>query len=325
VKLVVLSNPRQREEIFLRNVLPPLEDSLASLPDSTLVSVPATRPAALRPGRPGWLSAIKTVRRADTVFWGQFHLHPGIEVWGLAYSHPLARRAVLAIEQWESGVEHLGRIVDAQHLHACFVLYRQAYIELRRRFPELPFVRLPLGFNRDVFRDLDVDRDIYAFSMGRRHEPLHEALSRYCAARGLVYRYSMTRNDPPDVVELNRLTARSRYFVVTPPDLQNPERTGRFSPITSRYLEGAGAGARLLGVRPRDLDEYGELLPPDALVECAPNGDDLDDVLTRADADPAFDERRIAVRDHVHREHGWERRAETIYDHLRRLDDQGGD
>jgi hypothetical protein len=320
MRLAVICDSVGRSDISVRNVIPPFEDALASQPGATLVgSLARRRPNGL-PGRPAWLAAIRTVRKADWVFWTQLHLRPAFGVWALAYTRPLARRAMLAVEQWEHDIDNLARIVDAQRMTACFVIYRASAVELQARYPGLPFYRVPMGFNSGAFHDLELERDLYAFWMGRRHEPLHRALVAHCAGRGIVYRYSLTRDDPDTVAELNRLISRSRYFVVTPPDVDNPARTGAFSPFTTRYLEGPAAGSRLLGVIPGDRAEYDELLPEGAMVECAPDGSDLAEVLERADADPRFDERRLAVRDHVQREHSWERRAVDVYERLVRLD-----
>ena len=82
--------------------------------------------------------------------------------------------------------------------------------------------------------------------MGRRHEPLHQALLAYCEARGLRYVYP--KDGGLSTEELDRLTSSAQYFVATPPDLDNPKRTGGFSPLLMRYFEGLAAGTRLLGV-----------------------------------------------------------------------------
>lgn len=316
MRLVVVSDPAARRTVFLRNVIPPFEDALASMPNATLVSGTLERHPSGRSRVPAWLAAVRTVRRADCVFWCQLHLKPGVASWALAYARPLAQRAIFALEQWEHEIDALARIVDAQRLTACFVIYRQAHEALVRRYPDLPFRRAPMAFNRSVFRDLELERDVYAFWMGRRHEPIHQALVEYCAARNLTYRYSRGQRDPATVAELSRLVARARYFVVTPPNLDNPERTGNYSPITTRYLEGPGGGSRLLGVIPGDRAEYDEILPNEAMVECAPDGSDLADVLERADADPLWDERRRAIHDHVHALHGWDHRARAVHAEL---------
>jgi hypothetical protein len=224
------------------------------------------------------------------------------------------------IDAWRPHLDNLARVVRTQRLSSCFVLYTEAIDLLRERHPGLPFHWLPVGFNNDVFSDLGRHRDIDVFWMGRRHEPLHQAIQAYCAERQLVYRFSQDVNDPATTEELNELIARSRYFVVTTPDLSGALRTGGFRPLTARYLEGAAAGSSLLGVPPiaRELEYF---LPPGALVECRADGSDLGTVLDAAEADSGLDGRRIATRDAVREAHGWERRAELLVEHLKALDE----
>ena len=96
---------------------------------------------------------------------------------------------------------------------------------------------------------------------------------RYCADRGLEYRYTI-RSGEFSPSELGRLVGSCRYFIVTPPDVDHPERTGGYSPFVMRYFEGLAAGARLLGVLPKS-GEYEMLLPLDVILQVAPDGSDL--------------------------------------------------
>ncbi len=125
---------------------------------------------------------------------------------------------------------------------------------------------------------------------------------------------------PIPLEELSRLSARARYFVTLPPDIEDPVRTGGTSPLTSRYVEGVGAGCRLLGMRPRS-GEFELLLPDNAIVECAADGSDLSAVLDEADADPEFEAKAAEVCALAHREHTWERRAEDVYGRLLRAEE----
>jgi hypothetical protein len=115
--------------------------------------------------------------------------------------------------------------------------------------------------------------------------------------------------------ELGRLTSSAQYFVATPPDLDNPTRTGGFSPLVMRYFEGLAAGTRLLGVLPRS-GEYEAILPKDAFCEVAPDGSDLARRLDEDRSNPnnqrAVDAAGAFVREH----HSWRRRAEQVFDHL---------
>lgn len=312
MRLVVLSGRHLARETQNRNVVPPLEDALASFPQATLVLPPTLRRAPTASGRPAWLNAIRTIRRTDAVFWLQMHLRPATPVWAAAYVQPLARRGTLAMDAWEPTIADLGRILAAQRLFSAWVHYTQAFDWLTAHFPAIRLSWLRVGFNQNVFHDLGVDRDIYALWIGRRHEPLHQALLEHCAQRGLVYRYSRNANDPATTEELNELVSRARYYLVTPPNLSDAARTGSYAPLTMRYVEGPAAGSRLLGVAPRRL-ELDAHLPAGALVEVSADGSDLANVLERADVDPSFEDTRTAVRDYVCGGHSWIARATEIY------------
>jgi glycosyltransferase involved in cell wall biosynthesis len=196
------------------------------------------------------------------------------------------------------------------------VFFREAALDLARRQPKARVEWLPFGYDASVFRDLGLERDIFAYWMGRRYEPLHERLQAYCAERGLFYRSTKRGGEFPNPHDLNEVIARSRYFVVTPPNLDNPARTGHYSPMVMRYLEGLASGARLLGVLP-NREEYERMLPLDAIVQCAPDGSDLEEALERDAADPQAAEKTRAAQQRVAEEHSWEQRARTIHARLR--------
>lgn len=312
MRLAILSLRDRSLAIGMRNISPPLEDALCGFPDVTLVAPPADRRPSFRPSRPAWLAAILTVRRADTVFWIQSHVRPPWAMWGLAYARPTAGRSFYAIDPWEPSIRTLARVISCQRLVRAFVEYRQAYEDLLKLRPDAPVEWLPIGVSLDVFRDLEIERDIDIYSMGRRHEPLHQALQALAERRGLLYRYSQHPGDPATREELNELINRCRYFVTLTPNHQNPARTGSYYPVTSRFVEGAAAGARLLGSIPY-RPEYEWHFPFGGVIECSASGADIEDVLDRADADPAWEATRVAVRDHVRATHGWEDRAARIH------------
>ncbi len=289
-----------------KTMVPPLEERLASKEDATVVRPPALRRPTFRQDLPAWLSAIRTLRRSDAVFWMQMSSSPEHQLWPLMYVNPLARRSAWVLDSWRPKLRKIGRVAAAQRLSPLFVGIREARDALAIEQPGLKVHWLPYAANGDVFRDQGLERDVFAYWMGRRSEGLDRALAAYCAERGLEYRTDRATGD-----DLARLVARARYFVVTPPDLTSVERTGGFSPLALRYFEGLAAGARLLGVLPRS-GEYEDLLPLDAVVQVAPDGHDLAAALDRGVSDEAI-ERAQAL---VHAEHRWEHRADVIYDVL---------
>jgi hypothetical protein len=315
MNLVYLSNRLLETEVYWRNITPPLERAFGDMADTTVITPPPLRRATFRSDRPAWLSMIKTVRRADAVFWVQGHLKPPTPLWALAYVPPLAVRSTLVLDAWGQHLDNLAAVVDKLGIHRCYVLYTEALPSLSANHGALGFRWLPMAANSDVFTDLGHDRDIYAFWLGRRHDALHEALRRHCSERNLVYRFTTGGHDPATVEELQQIAARSRYIVATPPDVNDPVRTGGYSPLTSRYIEGPLAGARSMGVaavRP-EMDYFFE---DGEFVACAEDGSDLSGVLDAADSDPKWEERRTAARDRFRQRHTWAVRALEIRDDL---------
>jgi glycosyltransferase involved in cell wall biosynthesis len=311
VRLAALSNAELHPLINWTTLGPPLLRPLAAYPGGQLIAPPA-------PGwrfRSDWRTAVRQFRQADTTFWMQGNSRPEVPLWALSATRPAIRRSAFVVDAWRPALTKIGILAVAQRLDPCFVAFREGYEELKRRFPGGRFEWLPFGVDTDVFRPGHGERDVFAYWMGRRSSQLHEALLRYCEERGLDYRYTCAGGEFRDPSELGALVGRSRYFVVTPPDIDNPVRTGGFSPLVMRYLEGLAAGARLLGVLPKS-GEYDHLMPRNALCEVEADGSDLAEKL---DADLHSTEAWRAVnqaRDLVRAEHSWTRRAQQIYERL---------
>jgi Glycosyl transferases group 1 len=249
------------------------------------------------------------------MFWMQASSRPDWPLWALSGVKPAVRRSSFVVDAWRPAITKIGVLAVTQRLNPCFVAFREAVDELKRGFPSGCFEWLTFGIDTDVFRPREGERDVFAYWMGRRYDVLHQALLRYCEERGLEYRYTQVGGEFADPYELGALVSRCRYFVVTPPDLDNPGRTGGYSPLVMRYLEGLASGARLLGVLPKS-GEYEDLLPRRAICEVAPDGSDLAEKLD-ADAHDADGWRAVQqAGDLVRKEHSWRRRAEQIYERL---------
>jgi hypothetical protein len=224
-----------------------------------------------------------------------------------------ARRSNYVLDAWKSSLTKIGIAATLERLDPCFVAYREAKDELERRFPRAKFVWLPFGAHTDIFYPHKERKSIFAFWMGRRHEPLHRALLAYCEARNLRYVYS--KDGGLSTEELGWLTSSAQFFVATPPDLDNTGRTGGFSPMVMRYFEGLAAGTRLLGVLPRS-GEFESILSADAFCQVSPDGSDLAQRLDEDRSNPNNQRDVDAASEFVRDHHSWRRRAEQVFNHL---------
>ncbi|MGB2604002.1 MAG: glycosyltransferase [Candidatus Sulfotelmatobacter sp.] len=309
--LAVLSNERLNPWVNWTTLGPPLLKPLAAYENARLVAPPNLALDNFRQ----WKNVWQDVRSSDTVFWMQSSSRPEKAVHLASLARPGARRSAFVVDAWKYSVTKIGVLALLQHLNPCFVAFREGCEELKRRFPSGNFEWLPFGVDTEVFDSEPGERTIFAYWMGRRYEPLHQAMLRYCSERGLDYRYTQRGGEFPDPRDLGKVVGSCQYFMVTPPNLSHPGRTGGFSPFVMRYLEGLAAGARLLGVLPGS-GEYAELLPLDAILQVAPDGSDL---AAKLDADRRNPSAALAVenaRTLVRSRHSWAKRAEQVFRRL---------
>jgi hypothetical protein len=312
MRLGVLSNENLDPWVNWTTLGPPLLHPMAAKEDAMLVAPPPFAADRLQE----WKEVLRTVHTLDTLFWMQGASRPEPPVHLASMLAGRARRSAFVVDAWKYLISKIGWLAVLQQLDPCFVAFHEGCEELKRRFPKGQFEWLPFGVDTRVFDAVPGERTIFAYWMGRRHEPLHQAMVAYCSERQLDYRYTLRSGEFTDPIDLGRTVGRSKYFFVAPPDVSDPARTGGFSPFVMRYLEGLAAGSRLVGVLPRS-GEYDKLLPREAMLEVAPDGSDLaaklDADLKNGSAWAAVDRARTLVREH----HSWAKRAEQIYDRIK--------
>ncbi len=164
-------------------------------------------------------------------------------------------------------------------------------------------------------------RVIDVLSMGRRSEPVHQALLRLAGSRGLFYVHdtipgSLVR--PSNVAEHRGMLAntakRSRCFVTYPAKFGDEENQGQ-SEVGARYFEGLAAGAVLLGQAPTAPAFRRDFPWPDAVAEARPDGSDVSEVLASLEDGPDGIQ-RLGARNAVHalRHHDWGHRWRAMLD-----------
>lgn len=312
MQLAVLSNENLNPGVPWTTLGPPLARSLARFRDCRIIAPPPLSHRHLRK----WAAVARAARSVDTLFWMQGRSRPDGSIFLTSVLAARARRSIFIFDTWKYLIPKIGALAALQRLDPCFVANREGYRELKCRFPRGRFEWLPFGVDTEAFRAVPGERPIFAYWMGRRYESLHQAMMQYCASRGLEYRFTGRDGEFPSSHDLGRLVGSSRYFLVAPPNLASPDRTGGYSPFVMRYFEGLSAGARLVGVLPGS-GEYEKLLPLDAILQVAPDGSDL---AAKLDADRQNPEVWLAVeraRMDVRSNHSWSRRAEQIYYRLR--------
>ena len=232
MELGLLSNSALNPSVYWTTLLPPLFSGLALQPGVRTIAPP---PLAWE-RRSEWGKVRSQVKGCDALFWIQLAARPNGPIHLASYMNLGARRSNFVLDAWKPSLTKIGLVATVERLDPCFIAYREAMDELKRRFPLAKFVWLPFGAHTDVFYPRKEEKSIFAFWLGRRYEPLHQALLAYCETRGLRYVYS--KDGGLTTEQIGQLASSAQYFVATPPDLDDPERTGGFSPLVMRYFEG---------------------------------------------------------------------------------------
>jgi hypothetical protein len=161
-------------------------------------------------------------------------------------------------------------------------------------------------------------RVVDVYSIGRRSEITHQKLLRMVRESGLFYLHdsvggSQAINSKEHRALLANVSKRSRYFIVNPGKIDQPEVRGNQIETSNRYYEGAASGAILVGERPK-IEEFERLFDwPEAVIQLPYDSYDIDAVIKELDGDPERQDRirRTSVAQALMR-HDWVYRWEAI-------------
>lgn len=141
-------------------------------------------------------------------------------------------------------------------------------------------------------------RFVDVLSIGRRSGTTHEALVRMAIDKKIFYVFDTIKDLGAYDIDEHRfmfanMAKRSRYFIVNPGKIDRPEETGGQSEFGQRYFEGLGAGAILLGDRPKNNPEFEAIFNwNDAVVHVPFGSEEICSTISNLDKDP---ERQAAI------------------------------
>jgi hypothetical protein len=161
-------------------------------------------------------------------------------------------------------------------------------------------------------------RVVDVLSIGRRSEITHQKLLNMVKQDGLFYLHDsiagiQTLNSKEHRALFVNCAKRTRYFIVNPGLIDQPEKRGDQIEIGNRYFEGAASGAIMVGERPNN-EAFQMLFDwPDAVTQLPYNSSDIDLVMKDLDRDPERQERirRTGISEALRR-HDWVYRWEKI-------------
>jgi hypothetical protein len=161
-------------------------------------------------------------------------------------------------------------------------------------------------------------RVVDVYSIGRRSQITHQRLLRMVQQSGLFYLHdsiggSQAINAKEHRVLFANVAKRSRYFIVNPGKIDQPDVIGNQIEASNRYYEGAASGAILIGERPKN-QEFDRLFDwPEAVIQLPYDSPHIDAILEDLGGDPKRRDRirRANVAQTLMR-HDWVYRWEAV-------------
>jgi hypothetical protein len=144
-------------------------------------------------------------------------------------------------------------------------------------------------------------RSIDVCNIGRRSQVTHEALVRLASTRRIFYYFDtfaegvgQYRNQrtfrvaSPDQhrLLLSNLLRRTRYYIANRSRINDTEYANRGEEISTRFYEGAAAGAVMLGEPPNTPEFTSQFGWPDAVIRMPFDSPDVEQLLRNLDDDP---------------------------------------
>jgi hypothetical protein len=162
------------------------------------------------------------------------------------------------------------------------------------------------------------ERVVDVYSIGRRSEVTHQRLLEMVRESGLFYLHdsmggSQAINSKEHRTLFANVARRSRYFIVNPGKINEPDKRGNQLETSNRYFEGAASGAIMIGECPHN-EAFEALFDwPDAVIRLPYDSPDIGEVIESLDRDPNRQERmrRTGVVQALTR-HDWVYRWEAI-------------
>lgn len=153
-----------------------------------------------------------------------------------------AKNIVLYItDVLEPSMYQLSNLIDEYNIDIVLCAYLQIAEFLKRKHKNVYW--LPPGFDNRVYKDYKLDKNYTAMQVGRKHPKVHSFFLNYCKEGDYIHHF-IKGNE-----KLAKYINRSWFFGVTPADLVYPERTGRISPVSQRYLLGMACKSMLVGFK----------------------------------------------------------------------------
>ncbi len=221
------------------------------------------------------------------------------------------RKAVYLFDSWEGDLKKIAQYIDKLNLNYVFISAKQSYEHLSNCNLKAKLFWVPEGINTSDYHFLPYsEKTIDVLQIGRKYDLYHEKIVEFCSERQYKYLYEVKRGSIifSTNEEFFEGLAKAKISVCVPSNITHPERSGKISTMTHRYLQSMASKCLILGICPDEMIELFDYNPV-IEIDMENSSKQLEDILSDYDNYiPLIEKNYKVVKEH----HQWKNRLDDI-------------
>lgn len=222
-----------------------------------------------------------------------------------------ADNSLYIFDAWPTYQDRIENFIRATRVKNIFFSSRCATEIFSAKKLDCRIAWVPEGITVSDYRSIGYrQKDIGVLAFGRRYDAYHEKIVGRLEEQRVTYLYEKIKKEIvfPTRKEFIDGLARTKISICVPSSISHPEKAGKISTMTIRYLQSMASKCLIVGYMPDEMRMLFDYMPIVEIDNADPAGQLLD-ILKDFDSYIPFIEKNYAyIREH----HTWERRWQAI-------------
>lgn len=185
-------------------------------------------------------------------------------------------KVVYCIDTWESKVEEWKDVLTTAKVDYVLCAYKNSVSQFRKFIKNVEF--LPQSMNSRWFYPRKVKKTRLFMQIGRKNSTLDSYVLRYLKDHNLPDSEYVRETERgkiifPDFEVLANEICKTKFFIVSPRNIDEINITGNISDVTARFYEGMACKSLLIGYKPKDT--FDVLFPQETAMITVSNYEDF--------------------------------------------------
>ena len=166
------------------------------------------------------------------------------------------KKAMYLFDAWEPLFPTIKKELNQLKVDIVFIQAKQSAEILNDELKNIKIYWIPEGLDINSYNYADYkSKDIDVIQIGRKYDFYHEKIVNYCFKNQISYLYAKISGEImfKRKEEFIDALSRAKISICFPSSVTHPERSGKISTLTKRYLESMACKCLIIGKMPDDM------------------------------------------------------------------------